>query len=565
MSLFGSLQLANNALRANQIGLQVVGQNIANANTPGYIREEVVFQPAPTQKQGDLLLGRGVQVTGIVQKIDVFLEERLRGATSERISAETQEQAYQQLEGILAELGDTDLSSSLNNFFNSISEILNQPESTSVRNLAVLQGETLAGDITRIAKRVRQASSDLNNRVVGMADDINRLTREIRDLNIRITTVEGGGSRNSDAVGLRDQRNVALANLSELLEVRVVEQTSGGVAVFSAGEFLVLEGNQRDVKVQTQSENGLAKAEIQLAEIDSPVQTSGGELAGLLAARDDILGGFLGDLDNFAATLAFEFNKVYSGGQGLTGFAEITSEFRPQDATAALDEAGLPFTPVNGSFEVLLRNKQTGVTQTTTVLVDLNGLDDDTSLTDLAATLDAIDGLSASLTPKGALNIKSDSANSEFAFAGDSSGVLAALGVNTFFSGTAAIDLAVNEVVSADPAKFVASAGGIGKDTELAVQLAAFSDRRIASENNATIGELHGRIVSRTTQGSSVARAASEGFRVFEETLRGQQLAVSGVSIDEEAVRMLQFQRSFQASARFIATVSELLDVLVNL
>ncbi len=98
MSLLSSIQLANNALRANQIGLQVVGQNISNANTPGYIREEVVFTPAPTQRLGKLLLGLGVEVDAVVQKVDQFLLTRLRDATSDLSGAEVQEKAYLELE-----------------------------------------------------------------------------------------------------------------------------------------------------------------------------------------------------------------------------------------------------------------------------------------------------------------------------------------------------------------------------------------------------------------------------------------------------------------------------------
>src|SRR5574340_527133 len=134
MSLFGSIRLAANTLRANDIALQVVGQNIANANTPGYIREEVILEPGPTQRMGNLLLGLGVDVAAVVQKIDLFLEERLRGSVSDRVDAETLQNAYLELEGIVGELSDTDLSTSLNLFFSSISEILNQPESVSVRN-----------------------------------------------------------------------------------------------------------------------------------------------------------------------------------------------------------------------------------------------------------------------------------------------------------------------------------------------------------------------------------------------------------------------------------------------
>ncbi|HMO84847.1 MAG TPA: flagellar basal body protein, partial [Lacipirellulaceae bacterium] len=88
MSLFGSIQMAGNTLQAMQIGLHVVGNNIANANTPGFIRERAVFATAPVMKKGDLTLGLGVQVAGIVQTLDRFAEERLRGAGGDRAWAE---------------------------------------------------------------------------------------------------------------------------------------------------------------------------------------------------------------------------------------------------------------------------------------------------------------------------------------------------------------------------------------------------------------------------------------------------------------------------------------------
>ena len=157
MSLFGTLQLASNALQAQQIGLQVVGQNIANVNTPGYSRATVNLTPAATQRVGKLLLGLGVQVDSIVQVTDAHLNGRLRAAVADRVGGEVQESAYQQLEGILGELQDTDLSTSMNKFFSSISQILDQPESTSLRNLAVLQGQTLAVEVGRLADRAIRA------------------------------------------------------------------------------------------------------------------------------------------------------------------------------------------------------------------------------------------------------------------------------------------------------------------------------------------------------------------------------------------------------------------------
>lgn len=565
MSLFGSIQLANNALRASQVGLQVVGQNIANANTPGYIREEVNFKSAPTQRVGDLLLGLGVNVDGVVQKIDNFLEERLRGATSDSVNSATQKQTFEQLEGLIAELGTTDLSTSLDNFFSSINEVLNQPESSSVRNLALLKGQTLAGDINRLADRVSELRSDVNDRVTNLADEVNRLTETIRALNVRITQIEGGETSSSDAVGLRDQRLVALSELSKLIDIKVREQPSGAVTVLAGGDFIVFEGDARKIVVNSTSDRGLAVGTLIFEDSSAALGASSGELAGVLNSRDAILGTFLDGLDKFARTLGFEFNRIYSSGQGLNGYREVTSEFAVSNASVPLDAAGLPFTPVNGTFELQVFNRKTGVTQRTQITVDLNGLDHDTSLDDLVAQLSAVDAVSASIGPRGNLVIKSDSPEQELAFAKDTSGILAALGINTFFSGTTARTLGVRQDVIDDPAKFAISRNGVGEDTANGVELAAFLDRPLDSENGTTIAGLYERLTADTTQASTVARSVAEGFASFEDSLRGESMAISGVNIDEEAVKMLAFQRTFQASAKYISVLNELLGILVTL
>jgi flagellar hook-associated protein 1 FlgK len=565
MSLFSSIQLASNSLRAAQIGLQVVGQNIANVNTPGYIREEVFLAPAATQQIGDLSLGLGVDVKGIVQKVDEFLEQRLRSSRSDVSSAEVQEHSYRTLEGLIGELTDTDLSTSLNNFINSIHEVLNQPESVSVRNLAVLQGQTLAGDISRLGDRVAGSQEDLNQRIINIAGEINRLTKDVRDLNVRIVEVEGGGLSNSDAVGLRDQRQLALTELSKLIDIEVREQPSGAVSLIVGGDYLVLEGERREVEAKLDSVDGLPVASVQIIATRSDLDIRSGELAGLITARDQILTGFLHDLDDLSKSLIFEFNKVYSQGQGISGFDQITSEFGVNETDLALDAAGLPFSPVNGSFQVQVFNEQTGLTKTTDIYVDLNGMDEDTSLDDIVAALDAIEGLSASTTLDGKLVLDSDSPDQTFAFANDTSGVLAALGVNTFFSGRGALDMGVQKTLLDDPAKFAASLGGVGSDSSNAINLASFLDKPLETQNGSTILVTYDRLVGGITQGSTVAHSVAEGFRGFRNSLEAEQLSVSGVSLDEEAIRMIQFQRAFQASARYISIVDELLGVLISI
>lgn len=553
-------------MQAQQIGLQVVGQNMANANTPGYSREEAVLSPAPVQRMGNLTLGLGVQVTAIVQQVDEFLNERLRGTNSDVGNSQTQAQIYQDLEGIVGALNQNNLQSSLNSFFSSIAGVLNQPESVSVRNMAVLQGQTLAGDVNQMSQRVSNARIDVNTQIEGMTSDINRLVSDIASLNTQISSTEGGTVSHSQAVGLRDKRNQDLSDLSKLIGIRVEEQPSGAANVFVGGDYLVFEGTSRQVETAYTTDKGLSAAHINLVDTKAPLDTQTGQLAGLLNARDNILGGFLDKLNGFASTLNFEFNKIYSSGQGLTGFQSMTSTYPVTSTSQPLDNAGLTFTPVNGSFQVQVLNKQTGLTETSNITVDLNGLDqNETSLDGLAAQLNAVNGLSATVSNTGNLTIATTTPDLQFTFANDTSGALAALGLNTFFTGTSAADLGVNQAVVNDPGKFAASTAGIGIDTGNAQTLANFMNQPLSSTGGTTLTDVYDKMVGDVTQGSSVAQSVAQGYQTFQQTLQGQQASISGVSIDEEAVKMITYQRVYQASAKLISTINDLLNTLMQI
>jgi flagellar hook-associated protein 1 FlgK len=568
MSLFGAIQMGGNTLRAMQIGLQVVGNNIANANTPGYVRQEAIYAPGPVQKIGNLILGTGVKVDSIVQRLDNFIQDRLVGARGDRANAEIQESTYSDLEAIMNELSkDGDLSSAMTNFFNSVDEVMKDPGNLATRNLAVGKGVALTQTITSLHSRVFGMRQVLNERVTAGADRINTLAEQIRVLNIRIASTEGGDASGSTAGALRVQRQEAIDRLAETIGIHVEEQASGGVTIAVGGEFLVFEGQRRQVFVDTSSDNGTALGVVKFTDTESALDTSSGELQGLYTARDEIVGGFLDGLDQLAGTLAFEFNKVFSQGQGLVGFQQLTSQEGVSNTTTALDEAGLPFRPVSGAFDVLIHSKEDDLTRTHTILVDLNGLDQDTSLADLAAQLDAIEGLKASLTSAGRLQLSSDSSDVEFAFSGDTSGTLAALGLNTFFTGSSAGTIGVNSELKgiANAGKFAASLGGIGEDSKNAEHLAAFMEQPLEAAGNSSIADIYNQLINQVTQGSSIAQSVAEGYRTFEGTLDGQAQAVSGVSLDEEAIKMITLQRIYQASARYIQTISELMDVLVSL
>lgn len=561
MSLFSSLQMAGNALSVNQVALQVVGQNIANVNTQGYLREEILLAPAPTQNLGNYSLGMGVKIQGIIQVVDDFVEQRLRGAVSDMWDSDILSQTYTQLERLIGETTDLDLSTSLNDFFSSISDVLNQPESMSVRHLVTLKGETLSQDFQNLAGNVQLLRENLNDQVIELSSEINRLTGQIRKLNVEIAAIEGGSTSSSDAVGLRDTRMLALEELASLVDIKVQEQSSGAVSVYVGGEYLVFDGVSRQVEVAFTPSGGMDVASIQLADTDSPINATSGKLHGLITSRDEVLQDFLGDLDEYAATLAFEFNKVYSSGQGLSGYSEVSSTETIEDTDAALNEAGLHFEVTNGSFEILVYNEQTDTTERSTIRINLNGIDQGTSLDDVVDQLNAVSGVSASVDVQGQLTIASADSKEQIAFANDTSYFLAAMGINTFFTGWSAGTLEINQVVAEDASKFAASQNGIGVDTNNGVILAGLMDQ-VIGQNNQTLTNLYDTMVSNVTEGAFVANSLAESNATFEGTIRGQKLSISGVNLDEEAIKMMSYQRAYQANARMITAVDELFDIL---
>ena len=575
MSLFSSIQMAGNSLQAMQIGLHVVGNNIANANTPGFVRERAIFAPAPVQKLGNLTLGLGVEITGIVQNIDKFTEARLRDAGGDRANAEAQEAAYRDLEVILNSLGGENISAKLTDFFNSIQNINSEPANIAIRNLAISAGEQLTQSINTLQRRINVEHTDLNTRVSQIATEINTLSEEVRQLNLQIVAIEGGGASGSDAGGLRSQRGVALRRLSEIANVEINETETGVVNISVNGEFLVFNGTRREVSSVQVSENESVDNRVVFADNGGEFVTTSGELGGVYESRDTILGGFLSGLDDFVGALAFEFNKVYSQGQGLDGFTTVTGTYRADDPLAALDQAGLDFSPQNGEFNLIVRNKNNNDFDTHTIDVDLLGTSGDvTTLTSLAEAIDAISGVTASVSIDNELVINSESpADIEFAFEKDSSGVLAALGINSFFTGSEARNLSVNDVLLSGEtagAKFAAGLASINADGfvvngDNALELVNLQDKALTDLNGRSIGGLYSQLIDLTTQGATTTSAVADGLRNFEGTLEASAQSVSGVNLDEEAIDMIQLQRAYQASARYISTLSELLDILVSL
>src|SRR5688572_26847755 len=106
MGLFTALHVPGRSLQAFTTGIQVAGQNVANAATPGYIREELKLSTSPPYRAGQVILGTGVQVDGVRQQINLFLESRIHAAKGDQAAAQAASEVYVQLEAAINELGD---------------------------------------------------------------------------------------------------------------------------------------------------------------------------------------------------------------------------------------------------------------------------------------------------------------------------------------------------------------------------------------------------------------------------------------------------------------------------
>ncbi len=565
MSLFATIQTSANALQVSELGLQVTSNNVANANTPGYIRQELVQNSGPAVLVGGVLLGYGVRATGVVQKFDEFTAEQLRQTKSDLASSQTLDSIYSQIESVFSELSDNDLSTTLSDFSGTIQDVLNQPGNTSLRRLVIEKGKSLTTQIRNISTQLTGLTNQLNKGVAESATEINRITERLAKLNVRIVELEGGGAVNSDAVGLRDERQQLLDSLAEIVDIRAVEQLGGAVTVFVGGEYLISDGIQRKVNVAVRQDGPVSRTEVRLADTDSPLQISSGRLKGLYNARETAAGSAARDLDTFAKNLTEQFNLIHTQGQGAVGFSDITSANAADDVTAALDLAGLPVEMKNGEFDIRVVDSLTGLTKTSTIRVKLTGGTDDSSLEDVRASIDAIAGVSASLTSDGRLRIRSDSDKISFSFANDNSRFLAAVGINTFFVGDSAATIAVNDIVANDSRYFAASTTGVGNGTDNAVKLAQAFEQPLDKLDGQSLKQSYENLVVRISQDINVQAGVTDGLENYAKVLEGKLLGVTGVNLDEEAVRMIFYQRAFQASSRVIQVSSELLDTLVNL
>jgi flagellar hook-associated protein 1 FlgK len=180
-------------------------------------------------------------------------------------------------------------------------------------------------------------------------------------------------------------------------------------------------------------------------------------------------------------------------------------------------------------------------------------------------SIDAIDGLAASITNDGHIQIKSDSEAIKFSFSNDTSGVLAAIGINTFFRGNNSSDIEVRPTLIQNPSQVAVSLKGIGNGGDNAIRIAEAFTKANDLLGGQSLNGVYDGMIADTTRSINEQKGIADGLRNFKQSLEAQHLGISGVNLDEEAIKMMLFQRAFQATSRVIAAATEMLQTLVEL
>ncbi len=577
MSLTASLNIGRTGLNASQIGIQVTGNNLANAATPGYSRQ--IARLNPLRGGGaipQLSIGSGVIVSAIERQVDSALQERLWSTGSDQAGANALLNLYSQVEAILGELGDNDFSSQLTRFFGAWSERANQTQSSAA---VVQEGEKLSSFVRRVNTDLTRQRGQIDEQLAGLVVQANSIIEQIASANQAISDAEVGGQ---PANVLRDSRDQLITQLSEILPVNVVDRGREGTDVLVGSIPVVLGSRARGVELRRLvGPDGSLDVSVATKNDGSQLDIQSGSIGALLASRGGVLEEVLDQLDTVTQQLIWEVNKLHSTGTNTAGYTRLagTLGISLDDRTRAINSGAnatfnaLPFEPGNGGFVVRVRQTSTGAITEQRIDVDLDGVTnaglpgttDDTTVQQIVDALDNVPGIRARFNAQGQVEV---TAEEGFAlnFNDDSSGILAALGVNAFFTGTSAATIGVRSDLSTTPGLL---ASGRIVDGTLVENGTALGISQLQSRSTNSLGvsipEAWRQTVQKVSASVSEAQSAASAAGVVRDSLESQLSAVSGVSIDEESINLLQFQRQYQASARLISVVDEMTQTLINL
>lgn len=544
MSILGIFDIGKTAMFASQTALSVTSHNIANANTPGFSRQEVVLSLASPAQVGGHYMGRGVTVSAIRRQYDRFIESQLLGQRQSQARSEAMDRSWSSVEQTFNEARGLGLSKPLLDYFNAWQDVATNPEPLVYRSALIQKAGSLVSTARQMEREILGTLKTTGDQVVAAVDRSNELARGIAALNDRITQVEAGLNRET-ASELRDERDVLMAELGTLVEFTAYEDQNGAVTV-TVGMRTLVQASSAHALSTTVNNDGTRN--VILDNIDITARIEKGAIGGYLGARDDIESTALTPLRKLVASVVQEVNRLHRQGFGLNDTDPLNPPLRnffndlqlsTTDSSAGADITATITNPdlltldeyavtIDGLGTYTVANKATGASAASGAYVSGNTI--------------ALPGMDVVITG---------------VFApGDSFTVspLAAAVTNFGVAVTAPADVAASSSALEVPGNNV-NALALGSATQTA----------LANLGGSTFAQYYDETVSTV---AVMARSAS-GSLNFDDTLLAELTArresASGVSLDEEAANLIRYQRAFDASARLISMADELLQTVINL
>lgn len=535
--------VGSSALNSLQRAISTTGNNIANANTDGYSRQEVEFASRTPNRIGGVTLGTGVEISSIRRAYDQFLTQDVQARTSSSGYYSLYSTTAEQIDNLMADPA-TSISSAMDKFFAAMEAVANSPTSQPERQVLLSEAGTLANRFNYVDARLSELAENTNEQMSVFVMDINQHTKDIAQLNQQIARLERtpGGSPND----LLDQRDRAIESLSKLVRVDTRLQADGSVNVFtSSGHRLVSQAGAETVRLTAAPQpDGPVRLYISApggADAEISNVSLGGELGAAMDVSKNLIDRARRDIGLLAVGLTETYNTQHKGGDTLNQVAgsEFFTSIAPVATASPLNSGTTTVSAViDDATQMTGASYQIDYTDSVVTITNLS-----TNATqEINGTTVSIDGLTFTVSP--------------FSNLTDGDRFLVEP------TGRAASSMAVALTDTSDIA--AANSGGNVGDNRNMLSLIALREANNLKDGSKSVYDIYNNAVSQVAVDTRSARANADTEISLLQSVTDRRDGLTGVNLEEEAANLIRYQQAYQAAAQIITTANDVFDTLLR-
>lgn len=540
---------AMSGLSAAQSALSTTSNNITNYTVAGYSRQTTNLAQAQSTLNGSAYYGNGVTVTGVTREYDEFITSQLRTASSQSSAAATQYSQISSIDDLLSS-STTNLSKSLQTFFNNIQGVVSNAEDPSARQTLLSNASGLVNQFQTSTQYLNNLDNSVNTDVKSTVSQINGYSSQIANLNKQIAKLQAiGGGATPNA--LMDQRDQMVNNLNKLVGVTVSQQ-DGSYNVSMANGMSLVSGSSVQSLVAMPSSSDPARITVGYVDnaagnVQIPEKLiTNGSLGGLLAFRSQDLDGARNQLGQIAAAFTTKFNEQHA--KGFDSQGDAGTDFFKIGGPEALNNTKNQGT---GVMTASWSNASALQASNYTVSLDTNNNWNVTRMSD-----------GVSVTP----TVTSDANGTTLSFEGLDLNITGDVKAKDSFL-VKPVEKAITGMsvaITRESQIAAASETGGKSDNRNAQALLGLQDANLVN-GNATLTQAYAGLVSIVGNKTSTLETASTTQANVVTQLSDRQQSVSGVNLDEEYANLTRYQQYYMANAQVLKTASSLFDALMSI